>query len=152
MVLRHGEAAFDASSDAQRPLTRRGKLQTQTVLQRRAAELAKIDCMVVSPLRRARETAALALPFTAPQARLLISELLIPEGTPGALLAFLAEWSPQRCLLVGHQPLAGRLVAVMTGRKSTPLDLATSALVGLEVFAWCEDGAQELWWEEPGRC
>lgn len=150
MILRHGEAAYDVSPDAQRPLTARGKRQTRAVLGRRAQELAQVDCVVVSPLRRARETATLALSFTAPQTRLLVSELLIPEGTTQALLAFLAELSPERCLLVGHQPLAGTLVGAMTGR-GMPLGLATSALVGLDVFAWCDDGARELWWEEPDR-
>lgn len=148
LILRHGEAAY-VSPDAQRPLTERGKRQTREVLSRRAGELAAVDCVVVSPLRRARETATLALPFTAPQTRLVVSERLIPEGTTAALLAFLAELSPERCLLVGHQPLAGTLIAVMTGR-GMPLGLATSGLVGLEVFAWCHDGARELWWEEPG--
>lgn len=149
MILRHGEAAYDVSPDAQRPLTERGKRETREVLRRRAKELAGVDCVVASPLRRARETAALALAFTAPQSRLLVSELLIPEGTPQSLIAFLADLAPERCLLVGHQPLAGMMVAAMTGRGNAPLGLATSALVGLEVFTYCADGARELWWEEP---
>lgn len=148
LILRHGEAAYDVSPDAQRPLTERGKRQTRAVLNRRAEALASVDCVVVSPLRRARETAALVLPFTAPQTRLLVSERLTPEGTTRALLAFLAELSPKRCLLVGHQPLAGTLIGAMTGR-GIPLGLSTSGLVGLEVFAWSDDGARELWWEEP---
>ena len=148
LVLRHGEASYDVSPDAQRPLTARGKAQTHVVLGRRRAELADVDCIVVSPLRRARETAALALAFTAPRARLLVSERLTPEGSTGALLDFLEELSPERCLLVGHQPLAGRLIGKMTG-AGMPLGLATSGLVGLEVFAWSEDGARELWWDEP---
>lgn len=149
MILRHGEAAYDVSPDAQRPLIERGKRDTRAVLARRAGELARVDWVVVSPLRRARETAALALAFTAPQSRLMVSELLIPEGTTEALTAFLAELAPERCLLVGHQPLAGMMVANLTGRGNSPLGLATSTLVGLEVFAYCADGARELWYEEP---
>ncbi len=145
-VLRHGEAS-PGVPDGDRPLTERGRQQTRAVLQSRQAELAAVDLVITSPLRRARETAALALPHTAPQARLLVSELLVPEGSPDRLLAFLAEMSPERCLLVGHQPLAGTLLGVMTG--TGPLALMTSGLASLEVFAWCRDGARERWLQGP---
>lgn len=149
LILRHGEASHDVEPDGERPLTARGREQTRAVLDSRARELAGIDLVITSPLRRARETAALALPFTAPGARLLVSELLVPEGSPDALLAFLAGQSPQQCLLVGHQPLAGALIGVMTGRATAPPHVVTSGLACLEVFAWCGDGARELWLQQP---
>lgn len=148
LVLRHGEAVHHITPDRERPLTARGKEQARAVLNRRTRELGEIDLVITSPLRRARETAALALAVTAPGARLLVSELLVPEESPETLLSFLAEQPPEHCLLVGHQPLVGAVIGTLTGSRVPP-HVVTSGLTCLEVFAWCADGARDCWVEEP---
>lgn len=134
-LLRHAEAEpSNALGDRGRGLTALGRSD----LKRLAAELAasaRHDRAFASPLRRARESARLALGGR--RARIESLEALLPDREPDELLDALDSLGVDRgrVLLVGHQPLLGRLSARLTGRE---LRFSPATLVRVR----CEAGAR----------
>jgi phosphohistidine phosphatase len=116
-VLRHGEAEpADLRGDAARALTRAGRRAVTELTQSLASEGWRPDRILSSPLLRARETAEIVrsgIP-DAPE----IEELneLLAETEPADALAALQAVNAANghVLLVTHQPLAGRLAALLT--------------------------------------
>lgn len=114
LIVRHA-IAFERSArrwpdDAERPLSSRGLTRARQA----AAGLQRVakrpTCVLTSPLRRARETAAILTQFARwPQAS--ICPQLKPGVAPETLLALLAARNVQRAALVGHEPDLGRLLA-----------------------------------------
>lgn len=117
-LLRHGDALPAASGgDDARRLSPRGRED----LQRLAFHLAGLDWRpshaFTSPLERARESAAIVLGVTAPGLNPRELSALGPESDPGEVLsALILEGTTEgHVLLVGHQPLLGRLGGVLLG-------------------------------------
>ncbi|WP_166827052.1 phosphohistidine phosphatase SixA [Thalassoroseus pseudoceratinae] len=121
MLMRHGEAAYSAPTDAQRPLTMAGALRSLRTGQWMAQTGIGPGLVLHSPLLRARQTAeqlveGLATSLTADAER----EWLGPGLSEDALLqtareqASTASVAESSLLVVGHQPqisvVAGRLV------------------------------------------
>jgi len=124
VLWRHAEAA-DGVPDMNRPLTAKGKKQARQVAEWLSARLPKHTRILVSPARRALQTAeALTDEFD------IVNELA-PGATPAALIA--ASGWPDRngaVLLVGHQPTLG---------------LLASTLIAGEAMSWSiKKGA--VWW------
>jgi phosphohistidine phosphatase len=106
---------------------------------RLASEGWRPDRIFSSPLPRARQTAEIVR-GAAPHAPAIepLDELL-PEWEPSELLATLEERDAAegRVLLVSHQPLAGRLAALLTGGV---MPFKPGTLVGIE----CEKGTGRM--------
>jgi phosphohistidine phosphatase len=117
-LLRHGDAlpAADGGDEARR-LSPRGERD----LERLALHLASLrwrpDRAFTSPLSRARDSARIVLGRAAPQVIAAAMDALRPEGDHERVLGALAEAHATRghVLLVGHQPLLGRLATYLTG-------------------------------------
>src|SRR5215472_14232868 len=96
--------------DGARPLSPRGVMRAR----RAAAGLKKLAVRPVrvfaSPLVRTEQTAAILTQY-AGWPRAFACPLLLPGGSPQALLALLARTRGQRLAVVGHQPDLGRLIA-----------------------------------------
>ena len=115
-LLRHGEAEARARSDAERPLTERGRKEV-----RRSAERLRgrpLQYILASPYLRAQQTAeivrevlGLALPLTT-------VDWATPDDSPRDAANRLDSY-PGHCLLVSHNPLLGQLA-----RASMPGTLA----------------------------
>ena len=106
-LLRHGEAEARARSDAERPLTERGRKEV-----RRSAE-------------RLREVLGLALPLTT-------VDWATPDDSPRDAANRLDSY-PGHCLLVSHNPLLGQLAGFLQhGHLQEPLLLRTASLVELD--------------------
>ena len=118
LVVRHA-IAFERSArrwpdDAQRPLSPQGVARARKA----ALGLKRVTehpaLVLVSPLRRARQTAAILTQFAGwPDAGECVQ--LLPGTSPEGLLellALLARARGGRIAVVGHQPGLGRLLAV----------------------------------------
>jgi len=137
-VLRHGDAApAGAGGDAARSLSPRGRSEVTRVARKLAQEPQRPARVFVSPLRRAQETAAIAIASLTPAPAVETLEALTPDTDPIELLSALAAHGGREghVLLVTHQPLAGRLIDLLTGEEPAchPGTLARIA---------CEDEAE----------
>jgi phosphohistidine phosphatase len=146
-LLRHGDAApASAGGDAARPLTERGRADVALV----AAQLARGPAparVFSSPLARARETADLVaqrLPSLPPVERLdALGSESAPETVIEALVAHGIETG--HVLMVGHQPLLGRLAAHLTGTEP-PIPPATLVRITCERIPSVNAGRLERTW------
>lgn len=133
-LFRHGEASYDAETDAERPLTLRGIAQTEALGRTLAYKhFEGLNIIHHSTLRRARETAEhfnKAARFNLPCAPVAGLE---PEADPLQTV----DWLADQCLplmLVGHNPhLTYLSSALLTGDVNhTALDFKKGALLCLE--------------------
>ncbi len=116
LLLRHAIAEEAADRpDAERRLTGEGRRKLREVVTgMRALEL-PIEVVLTSPLRRARETAAIvAAEYGLDDDRVIDSPALAPRGGADAVFAALATHAHRETLLlVGHQPDLGELASVL---------------------------------------
>lgn len=107
ILWRHADAA-EGGRDLERKLTAKGRKQAARVAEWLVARLPSRALVIVSPARRACETAdALAV-------RYKISQQLAPGATPADILEA-AGWPSHKgvVLVVGHQPDLGKVAAVL---------------------------------------
>ncbi|MFM1897276.1 MAG: Phosphohistidine phosphatase [Pseudomonadota bacterium] len=128
-LFRHGEAEAKAKTDAERVLTRNGVLESRDVAAKFLARAPLIDKAMMSPLERARQTAAtLRAGFTT--LRFEINDLLKPDGDVYKLLDAVGNSRVQHLLLVGHNPCLTSLMSLMLdGITETGRNMGTSELV-----------------------
>ncbi|RTE67676.1 phosphohistidine phosphatase SixA [Amphritea opalescens] len=132
LLLRHGEAGYDAPSDEQRSLTDHGWLRVQQMLKQQSGTLAGLERIVHSPYLRTQQTAALVL--AQQPANSIASPLLTPEASPETVLDWLAEQSDEVLMLVTHQPLIGLLVSrLCEGDYSRPEPMLPGALAVIDL-------------------
>jgi phosphohistidine phosphatase len=123
LLWRHAEAA-DGRPDLARPLTPRGHEQARAMAQWIRRRLPADSRILVSPARRAQETAqALGLPFET------LFEIA-PDATPAAIVAA-AGWpdSTQAVLVVGHQPTLGEAAAMLLGAPDREMPVRKGAVL-----------------------
>jgi phosphohistidine phosphatase SixA len=110
-LVRHASAAPGTPDDA-RPLTIEGRVEADALGERLAA--ARLDAVVSSPLRRARETAEAI-------AQACGLEAAVHEGlAPGATAASVRDAVAGRGVIVaavGHQPDCGNIYEELTGER-----------------------------------
>ena len=132
-IMRHGEAGWDAPTDAQRSLTAAGSAAVKAMLAAHREQLNGVKAIVSSPYLRARQTAALAADLL--QVPTLDTDAAFaPESPVVEALTQLEQLPWQGLLLVAHQPLLGNLVATLTcgdARYAEPM--APGSLVVLEL-------------------
>ena len=112
ILWRHAEAE-DGYPDDERALTPKGIEQAKKMAEWLKARMPKETQILVSPAKRAQETAnALALPFTT------LNELA-PSASPHDLLK-VANWDTSKgsVLIVGHQPTLGMAAAIAMTHKT----------------------------------
>lgn len=153
LLLRHGiaEERSPQLDDGERALTERGRARSRAVLDRLVALDLRADRLLCSPLRRARQTAEIAVAAGwAPQ--LAIAPELAPAG---ALLEALPGWldavasdgavaGAGRLALVGHEPDLSSLAAVLIGAPPAALQLRKAGLIQLELPRGSEPGRAVL--------
>lgn len=132
-ILRHGEADPRDSgvADVDRALTRRGKADTRESL--RMAQRAKMAPQVIltSPLRRARETAAIGAKLF-PSARLVASDRLKPNADVASIWKEVGLMAAaEQIMLVGHEPHLSHLVAFLL-EAPVMIDLKKSGLMRID--------------------
>ncbi len=156
LVVRHA-IAFERSprrwpDDAERPLSPRGVARARKAalgLKRVTEHPARV---LMSPLRRAQQTAAILTRFAGwPEAA--PCEQLLPDAAPQALLALLGRTRERRIAVVGHQPGLGRLIAAClpgeVGAAAFELKKMGIALLSFQGVARAGRG-QLIWLLPPG--
>jgi len=122
ILWRHAEAA-DGGADLERPLTGHGRQQAKQMAQWLEARLPKDLRILVSPARRAQETArALDRPYETVDA--------IAPGADAADLVKAAGWPDAKhpALLVGHQPTLGETASLLLGGREASWRFAKGAV------------------------
>ncbi|WP_317932598.1 phosphohistidine phosphatase SixA [Halioxenophilus sp. WMMB6] len=143
-LLRHGEAEPHVQPDSARPLTARGILETEAIIERELDALRSVSSLWVSPYTRAQQTAERVirrLPELAPQT----TDLLVPEANPQRLATALEAAAVESVLLVSHQPLVGVFLDWLVGLEPGCQRLGTSALAMIETEV-IAGGCGELRW------
>jgi phosphohistidine phosphatase len=110
-LLRHGEAEDEAPDDASRPLTEKGRRQSEAAGRALAALGAKLDAVISSPKVRAEETARIAAEPLGLEVE-LSDALRGGDFDPEELAAGRGE-----VLLVGHEPDFSRAIQLATGAR-----------------------------------
>ena len=108
--------------------------------------------VLVSPLERTRQTAAILTQYAAwPKA--ISCPQLLPGGSPQGLLALLARTRGQRLAVIGHQPDLGRLIAVcLAGNPgSSAFEMRKMALALIAFPGTPRAGQGELHWLVPPK-
>jgi phosphohistidine phosphatase len=122
ILWRHAEAA-PGEPDASRPLTEHGREQAELMARWLAPRLPRDLRMLVSPARRAQETArALGRSFETVEA--------LAPGTDAATLIGAAGWpdAERPVLVVGHQPTLGEAASRLQGGRRSAAAIAVGAL------------------------
>lgn len=132
ILLRHGEAGFDAAKDELRSLTDNGRFQLRRLLQQHSQELAGVQRIVHSPYVRTCQTAGLVREVQSIDSESL--NLLVPESSPQRVVDWLSEQSDDSLLLVTHQPLIGLLVSLLCeGDLTRPEPMLPGAMAIIEL-------------------
>ena len=114
LIVRHA-IAFESDArrwpdDGERPLSPRGAARAEKAAAGMRQLVRRPARVLVSPLVRARQTAAI-LTEVAGWPKATDCAELAPGGSPEALLAVLKRIPQPRIAIVGHEPGLGRLVA-----------------------------------------
>lgn len=144
LLIRHGEASWDAKSDMERQLTSRGEVQVAAARDWLAAQGWQPDQLWVSPYRRAQQSADIVSANWNVRRRSIAS--LSPDSSLNELETLLETFSGERLLLVGHNPLLSN--AIGQWHQGAPasywgLQPASMALLHAEVLA---PGTAALQW------
>ena len=127
-LVRHAAAA-PGSPDELRPLTEAGRRAARELGSRLAGE-GHLDAVVTSPLRRARETAAV-IAQVAGAGEPTVEDGLAPGATTESLLAAV-RGRGERVVAVAHQPDCSRVAAALMGEK---LAFPPGGMVAIEIAA-----------------
>lgn len=149
-IMRHGEAAIDAASDAIRPLTERGKRESIEMAEWMTKQGHTIDYVLVSPYLRAQQTldavkADLVLPN-----KIETDEGLIPGGNPSHIahyLRALGDTGYKNILVISHLPLVGYVVAELCPAVCAPM-FSTSTIACVD-FDLSKGTGGLLWQVSP---
>lgn len=148
-LLRHahaGDWSTWAGDDAERPLTEKGRAQSERLGRFLAGQGFRPDLLITSPKVRAAETAAIV-------AELLDVSLAVDDRLAGGLdLAEVeaildAHGAPEAPVLVGHDPDFSELMAVLCAAAGVPM--RKGAFARIEVDRPLTPGGGDLRWLLP---
>jgi len=158
-LMRHADARFKdrGIADLERPLKRRG-INAAEAMARRLQELELVpDLVLVSPARRAQQTAEiLARELSIPPRRVKLEEVLY-LASPAELLKAVQRTGPrvEHLLLVAHNPGVSELMKQLVPRGAgTGLPPAALCSMLFEVKDWMEidpQGVKDVKRESPPR-
>ena len=135
-LLRHAVAEDRSASgrDEDRELTPDGAKRAKAVARGLATLEPKINLVITSPYRRAKQTAEPAVEALGLSRKLRESRALEPDREPEEILSEVAAEDSEGVLLVGHMPHLGALLGhlVTGGRIEIPMKKASVARVALE--------------------
>jgi phosphohistidine phosphatase len=150
-VLRHGEAGKtipSGSSDSKRPLTVAGEKEIVIISKALRKMGVRLDVILTSPLKRARQTADIVAKEFKAQNKLRQVRELAPEGNKSILYQSLTSFKEgTSLLLVGHNPYLSELVSeVVTNDSSVRLDLKKGGIARIRIIAAAPKLKGELRW------
>ncbi|MFN0060058.1 MAG: SixA phosphatase family protein [Planctomycetota bacterium] len=156
-LIRHGIAIDredpDCPAEPERELTQLGYKRTRRAMKglRRLGLTPQI--ILTSPYRRCVQTAELAarcLHLSQSAEAFMVSEDLLPESRPNALLDSLASFEGKNMLIVGHAPHLDMLLAAAVGSRTPAItSLGKAAVACLELGDPPQLPAQLAWLLKP---
>ncbi len=156
LLLRHGlaldpeEARRRGLSDAERPLTEKGRRRCRLAARGLARWLESVPRVLTSPLPRARETAEIFA--DALGAELEVVDWLRPGVDPQAWFAKPGGGGDHgRVMWVGHEPQLSRAVALAIGDGGAAVEMKKSACAAIRFPDLPTLGGGELAWLLPPR-
>ncbi len=136
-IMRHGEASHMASSDAERHLTMRGRLESLTVVKEAFAQELTVDKVLVSPYIRAQETWE-EISTHVNCADVESCEDITPYGQADKVydyvMALVETKQLESIFMVSHLPLVGYMVSEFVTDVAPPM-FPTSGMVCIEFDA-----------------
>jgi phosphohistidine phosphatase len=151
--MRHGEASMRAATDALRPLTERGEIETSYVAQAAIKAGMKPSKVFVSPYLRAQQSFKQVLQWLPKNLDVKTLDLITPDNDPSVVLEYLMLncSDEEDMLLVCHQPLAGRLISLICDGNDYGMGLNTSTIAALECTITAASCGDLLWLKEPSN-
>ncbi|BBB29575.1 SixA phosphatase family protein [Neptunomonas japonica] len=134
ILMRHGEAGWDASSDRERVLTEAGIAYIDRQITHYQQSLLSIEKIISSSYARAKQTAS-QVHSIIPEAQWVIDDRWSPDAPLSDAIAALEEHWVDNLLVVTHQPLIGYAVPFLAeGVVHTPEPLLPGQLVVLDLL------------------
>ena len=138
LLLRHGIAEDPQRDqhDEDRKLTGEGKRKLREAVAGMRAVGLPVDAILTSPLRRARETAAIVADAYDLEEEVEVVPALAPAGGADAVFDVLGTHRENKAIvLVGHQPDLGELASTLLVGTSglVPLPFRKAGLAGITV-------------------
>ncbi|PJE80492.1 Phosphohistidine phosphatase SixA [invertebrate metagenome] len=134
IIMRHGQASWQASSDELRPLTEQGKLQAASTGQQLLQESLSVQKIITSPYLRARQTGVIV----AEQLSCSVvdrMDSLTPGGSSDQVLRRLSE-EDGTIILVSHMPLVNDLAVLLcqeaSGFSGSGFSVASAAVFAID--------------------
>ncbi len=140
-LVRHAQAEDQRTTDAERPLTEKGREQADTVGRYCRQHAVRPEYILTSPLRRAQQTAAaVAAALDTPS---IVENFLASGMDPATALRELRAYlGCQAVMIVGHQPDLGDLISVLLGMESPAgFPVSKASLTALDIRSLSPVGA-----------
>jgi phosphohistidine phosphatase len=150
-IIRHADAQSlgegGIENDADRPLTKEGTAQSNSLAQTLQRHGVHLDHIITSPLLRARQTAEGLLENLAPpKPGLHLCDQLVPGGKRKKLTRFLCSIDSQSLAIVGHMPDLGVYIGWLIGSTKAQTDLAKAGVACIHFDDELDKGAGALIW------
>jgi len=154
-LLRHGiaENGKPGSADSSRALVPEGKKKLKEVLGAAKGAGAQPTLILTSPFRRAVETAEIAVSVLGlKKADLVQTRSLLPTSDVSDAWDEIRVYRDEEALLlVGHEPLFGRLFAHLLGQPDLLVDFKKGALARIDLDAFGPQPKGVLRWFIPPK-
>lgn len=150
-LLRHGDAPYSGIA-GERSLSAEGKNDLESILSQHRTELSGLALVLCSPVLRARQTMTVLAETLNYQGPLLFDDVLRPESSVAAVESRVNSVAEEPILLLGHQPLIGKILEYLTDQTGLGWSMTTGSLACLDVTVFSR-GCAELKWlatPEPG--
>lgn len=151
-IMRHGDAALHATSDASRPLTHCGNEESRQMAIWLDHQSPNIERVLVSPYLRASQTLAAVRQFLLLPSQQEVLPQLTPDGQPEFMVSYLSLLADEKIntvLVISHLPLVGYLVSELCPQEVPPM-FATSAVACVD-FDTTQQQGQLKWLVSPKK-
>lgn len=148
-VMRHGQAAPEASSDALRPLTEQGKEEVSLMARWLAPQVKQFDLVLVSPYVRAQQTwqqVAKDIPARQIETCAELTPNCDADLTASLILAYAESHPKGNVLVISHMPMVGYLVESLCQGMMAPI-FVTSGIANITLNSGI--GGMLSWLEGP---
>lgn len=152
-IMRHGEAAPEAASDALRPLTLCGRDETQQMAHWLSSQNPGLKNVFVSPYLRAQQTSqVMSKTLIHDEPVVMTLAMLTPDGDAREIADYLHRLAVEgvtAVLLVSHLPLVGYLVSALCPQECPPM-FATAGIACID-YSTADQRGQLCWQISPSK-
>jgi phosphohistidine phosphatase len=147
ILLRHGEAERQTTTDELRRLTPRGQQQASHMAAQLLARIAP-QWLLVSPLLRAQQTLA-PLQQALPHVAVTVLNALKPDDDPRLALEALSVYDDDCVVVVCHMNIIAEMAGQLTGETPEHFELAEARCYDLDMALIMAGLATERWRVTP---